>query len=280
MSRQAKNGFTLVEILVSLIVASIIIVSLGSLLIEMLRVESRESSLNQIRQDLQASIEYITSDLEQAYYVFTANDLANPNKRDPLDQFQTSDILTSFGSVTLQPILAMVKLEPISREIISNSFNNCSPSDTLCNQIYNTRSVPLLVVYYLDDNPNSKWPGKARLRRYQRTVNGLISSMNSSTDQLPPVVMDFIDQNWSSLPATPVPCEPGFQRTPSTGSNSFYACVSTASSTGINATTLVYLRANPEGLPGINSSDIANRPVMTTTVRSRSIVVQTSGSGG
>ncbi|WP_300872568.1 hypothetical protein [Thermosynechococcus sp. Uc] len=94
------------------------------------------------------------------------------------------------------------------------------------------------------------------------------------------VVADFIDLDWYNESAL-IPCQkeintpfiPAYVRTPLDDArvpNSFYACVQSRGESFNNA-TFVYLRGNPHGLPGIRAQDEATRPVITTTVLSRSV---------
>ncbi len=178
--RQRQKGFTLVEILVSLVMASVIVVSLGALLIDMLQTETREASLNQLRQDLKAAMDMITTDLSQAVFVYNGNCLAGSGgecgtgtRHQPLTNF-----LPPFPS-TMHPVLAMWILEPVpydqnrlgyERYTIPSDCNNAWPESLRpdCITLQNGRRAHTLVVYYLDTTPDSEgvWQGRARLRRY------------------------------------------------------------------------------------------------------------------
>lgn len=74
--RRRSKGFTITEILVSLVIAGVITASLGSILIDMIQTESREAALNQLRQDLKATLDVISTDLSQAVFVYNGNCLA------------------------------------------------------------------------------------------------------------------------------------------------------------------------------------------------------------
>ena len=322
--QQRQKGFTLVEILVSLVMASVIVVSLGALLIDMLQTETREASLNQLRQDLKAAMDMISTDLSEAVFVYNGNCLAGNGEQcgtgtrsQPL-----TDFLPPFPN-TMNPVLAMWILEPVPYDQNRFGNGNVIPQDcnifsgdlqTDCIALRNGRRAYTLVVYYLDTAPDPVWQGRARLRRYAlrkyRTVTnnrlelnqGYVEpsgftnfaqwpinvNTNASLQGARPiadmaqavVVTDFIDLNWDNEGAL-IPCQQGidnpfvppYVRTPLANAgvpNSFYACVQSRGASFNNA-TFVYLRGNPQGLPGIRAQDEATRPVITTTVLSRSV---------
>ncbi|AXY67349.1 prepilin-type N-terminal cleavage/methylation domain-containing protein [Thermosynechococcus sichuanensis E542] len=324
--RKRQRGFTLVEILVSLVMASVIVVSLGALLIDMLQTETREASLNQLRQDLKAAMDIISTDLSQAVFVYNGNCLAGGGGE--CGGGTRSQALTNFlppFPSTMQPVLAMWILEPVPYDqnqlgydtyTIPANCNNAWPESLRpdCIALQNARRAHTLVVYYLDTTPSSLWQGRARLRRYALRKYRVLTNTylelnqgyvepsgftnfaqwpinvntNASMQGARPeanmaravVVTDFIDLNWDNESAL-IPCQgavatpftSAYVRTPLASSgvpNSFYACVQSRGASFNNA-TFVYLRGNPQGMPGIRPQDEATRPVITTTVLSRSV---------
>lgn len=325
--QKGQKGFTLVEILVSLVMASVIVVSLGALLVDMLQTETREASLNQLRQDLKAAMDLISTDLSQAVFVYNGHCLAGDTSGQ-CGEGTRSQALTNFLPAfpsTMQPVLAMWILEPVPYDqnqlgydtyTIPQNCNNAWPESLRpdCIALQNARRAHTLVVYYLDTTPSSLWQGRARLRRYALRKYRVLTNTylelnqgyveptgstsfaqwpinvntNTSMQSARPeadmgravVVTDFIDLNWDN-PNAFIPCQgavatpftPAYVRTPLASSgvpNSFYACVQSRGASFNNA-TLVYLRGNPQGMPGIRPQDEATRPVITTTVLSRSV---------
>ncbi|WP_164920734.1 PulJ/GspJ family protein [Thermosynechococcus vestitus] len=341
------KGFTLTEILVSLVIAGILMASLGSILIDMLQTERREASLNQLRQDLKAAMDVISNDLAQAVFVYNGNCLAgngqqcgDTSRSDPLTNY-----LPEFPS-TMTPVLAMWILEPfpydqnqlgyavfkMPRDCEKVWSNDEPRTKQHCRELQHGRRTYTLVVYYIDTAatsfwaPESPWQGRARLVRYQlrkyQVANvaenrdydylginrGYVEPVGetnfarwpmkvggSATENLQQtraggrpladikdylrvtdlvVVTDFIDTDTTfaaaDCPQTPAGATP-FVRTPRDSTPAgFFACVQDRGSS-FNGATYVYLRGNPEGLPGIRPQDLENRPVITTTVLSRSV---------
>ncbi|QEQ01745.1 prepilin-type N-terminal cleavage/methylation domain-containing protein [Thermosynechococcus sp. QKsg1] len=243
--RRAAQGFTIIEILISLLIGSVITVSLGAILIDMIETESREASLNEVRQELQSAMNFIIADLSQATFVYDGDCLqgsglcanSNGSARTPITSY-----LPNFGA-NIRPILAMWILEhlPYDNNPAFVMPTNCPPENTTCLRIQNSRRSYTLVVYYLDTNTSSEWQGAARLRRYQlrqyATINGTnitqtpgyvdptentnfvawplnintganlqATSPSNDLSNLP-VVADFIDGNWSEVDPTPIACQ-------------------------------------------------------------------------
>ncbi|BCX12454.1 MAG: prepilin-type N-terminal cleavage/methylation domain-containing protein [Thermosynechococcus sp.] len=353
-----SRGFTLVEILVSLVIAGILMSALGAILIDMLDTERREASLNQLRQDLKAAMDVISNDLAQAVFVYNGNCLAgndnsNPKPKDLCGDTTrpTSQRLTNYlppFPATMTPVLAMWILEPfpydqnqlgyatfkMPRDCEKVWSSDAPRTKQHCRDLQNGRRTYTLVVYYIDTAPTSfwapesTWQGKARLVRYQlrkyKVANvasdanydylginqGYVEPVGETnfarwpfkvgtatnenlqdtraggrplrdiegylrvTDLV--VVTDFIDTDTTiPSPACPeaLPGTPDFVRTPLSAAAApagFFACVQDGGAS-FNAATFVYLRGNPEGLPGIRPQDVQNRPVITTTVLSRSV---------
>lgn len=243
--RRASRGFTLIELLTSFLIGSVITVSLGAILIDMIETESREASLNEVRQELQSAMNFIIADLSQATFVYDGNCLqggglcanANGTNRTPITSY-----FPNFGS-NMHPILAMWILErlPYDNNPAFVLPTSCPADNQQCLRIQNARRSYTLVVYYLDTTPDPQWQGVARLRRYQlrqyATINGttivetpgyvdptvntnfvawpinlntgisLQTSSPSADLANAPVVADFIDGNWNAVGSTPIPCQ-------------------------------------------------------------------------
>ncbi|PLS68230.1 MAG: hypothetical protein CV045_09050 [Cyanobacteria bacterium M5B4] len=68
----AVSGFTLIEILVSLVIASLIVATLLSVLVGVLQSNKREDAKTKSQEELQAAANYIANDLQQAVYIYPA----------------------------------------------------------------------------------------------------------------------------------------------------------------------------------------------------------------
>lgn len=248
-----KKGFTLVELLVAVVVGGIISTVLGAILVDMLQNEAREAALNEVQQDLQSAMNFVTSDLTQATYVYDGDCLEGRGTTDDSDFCPgLVNHIPDFGT-GITPILAMWVLEPVPYDPVSEVIpTDCDGLGTDCISVQNARRAYTLVVYYLDTNPGGGWQGAARLRRYQlrkfstltasnieqtegyvdptvagqnqfqvwpyRVISGTFTNQQAAVPTADvnelPVVSDFIDANWADLTDTPINCPPAVQAVP------------------------------------------------------------------
>ena len=178
LKRQRRQGFTLVEILVSLVIAGVIMVSLTSLLIEMLTTERREADLNALSQELKMAMDVIAKDLSEAVYVYDG-DCLHSTCSERANLQPVKDFLPQYPE-TMHPVLALWILEPLPYDNNELGYfwhrnakipSNCSTlpnwAQEDCRRLQKSRHAYSLVVYYLDTQPNLNfWQGPAVLRRY------------------------------------------------------------------------------------------------------------------
>lgn len=178
---QRQGGFTITEILVSLVIAGVIVVSLGSLLVDMLRTERDEADLNALSQELKMAMDTITRDLSQAIYVYDSGCLHGNTSCVAREGLQPVKEFLPEYPATMHPVLAMWILEQLPYD--NNELNyyysyqnakipsNCQAlpdwAQEDCRRLQHTRHAYTLVVYYIDTAPNTEfWRGPAILRRY------------------------------------------------------------------------------------------------------------------
>ena len=70
LSRRIPRGFTLIEVLVSMVVAGFVISGLMFLVVDLLRTDQRELTLEQTQQDMKRALDYISDDLREAVFVY------------------------------------------------------------------------------------------------------------------------------------------------------------------------------------------------------------------
>lgn len=152
----AVSGFTLIEILVSLVIASLIVATLLSVLVGVLQSNKREDAKTKSQEELQAAANYIANDLQQAVYIYpaeafcTASPTVNPKCIGALIPKST----TPTGKYDRTPILAFWKrFALLDKERVRNASgsgttvveciegSSCLRRDTF---------VYSLVVYYLE----------------------------------------------------------------------------------------------------------------------------------
>ena len=278
-----SNGFTLIELLISIVIASLVTSGLLALVNEVIRVDRREVSLENVQRDMQRSINYVTDDLREAVYVYstptTVTSLLTP-----------ADLPTGSSNRPARPVLAFWKPEFLSTNessFLENSVNCDTLSDPLddeCNALKLRQSYYTLVIYFTLENTasdtNSNWDGQARLIRYVLPqyknaairnlattggqTSGYTDPVNNFADWEPAagettdgdwnVLVDFVDAPVStSGPPLLTNCNefgPGYQLSPSTGStlrsDSFMSCISLpgTAANGTNQEVVVLLRGN------------------------------------
>ncbi|MEL7377461.1 MAG: prepilin-type N-terminal cleavage/methylation domain-containing protein [Bacteroidota bacterium] len=68
--RSQSKGFTLLELLISLIVASVVVSGLLYMVVELTKIDKREATVDQVQRDMNRAMDYLVSDLQEAVYVY------------------------------------------------------------------------------------------------------------------------------------------------------------------------------------------------------------------
>ena len=169
-SKQKQSGFTLTELLVSIIIASLIVVGLLSLVVELLTTDSREIARTETQREMQMALDFISTDIREAVYVYDGDCLAVPTLEN-----NCSGIFAGDGYVPIPqdsvPILAFWRLDPLP-DVLKNQ---CAASNANNPLVIGTQTVPCLqgqmytlVVYHLTRNGDDDfWQGLARIQRYE-----------------------------------------------------------------------------------------------------------------
>ena len=156
--RQAE-GFTLLELLISLIIASMVVSGLLYVVVELTKIDKREASLDQVQRDMKRAVDYIADDLREAVYVYT----------DPTIVATQLATDSSFPSGTdVVPILAFWRVDPLENIPDCSSFANESDRG-LCEVLEIRQAAYTLVVYSqrLNSPSNQNWVGQSRIIRYE-----------------------------------------------------------------------------------------------------------------
>ena len=174
--RTRSHGFTLLELLVVMAISSGIIAGLMYIVVELMSTDQRESSRSETQREMQLALDYMSTELREAVFVYTADNLncAGPaGACSPLTTFLPASVGTN--SV---PILAFWKQQPFPSNVSAASkrgqcFGNAPPQGISCL----TGNSYGLVVYSLSKaNSNNIWSNNARITRYE------LSEFNSKGD--------------------------------------------------------------------------------------------------
>ncbi|MCT7955981.1 prepilin-type N-terminal cleavage/methylation domain-containing protein [Laspinema palackyanum] len=163
--KHSQDGFTLLELLASMMIVTVIITTILALVVDLLKTDQQETAQSETQQEMQRAIDYISSELREAIYIYDnrcfQGNSPPPNSPDPKCRGIFNYLTIPESSV---PVLAFWKLEPLPENCQAPSEN---PNDP-CNDLRIGGRTYSLVVYYLTThNPNNTWTGKARIARYQ-----------------------------------------------------------------------------------------------------------------
>ncbi|QQE64249.1 prepilin-type N-terminal cleavage/methylation domain-containing protein [Leptolyngbya sp. BL0902] len=225
----SQRGFTLIELLVAMIIGSLIMGSLLFLVVELMQANRREEVLTQTQQDMQRAINYITSDVREAVFVYpNPAAIVEPTVGTTVGTDTLLDELgitvNAAGVVTAPaalagstPIMAFWRLDPVPAD--SNLWNRvCSTAFTgnqinECNTLKLRQSFYTLVLYFQRPNqPNELWGGPSRILRYSLPKYGTadIATLTQRRGYSDPTVCNSF-ATWSAPPGriAAQPCDAG-----------------------------------------------------------------------
>ncbi|WP_193198393.1 hormogonium polysaccharide secretion pseudopilin HpsC [Nostoc sp. MG11] len=147
---QQVGGFTMIELLIAMILAFLVITPLMGFMINIMNTDRQEQAKANSEQEIQAALDYIARDLQQAIYIYDQtgiNALSQTTDNGPQIPNGTDRV----------PVLVFWKRELASKVIPITSDNN-DKNDTF---------VYSLVAYYLLKDSNTTWSKAARIVRWQ-----------------------------------------------------------------------------------------------------------------
>ncbi|UIE38793.1 PilW family protein [Leptodesmis sichuanensis] len=200
--RQRRSGFTLTELLVSMIIGAFLVALLLGFVVEVTQNNQQDAARSQVQQDMQAAMDYITQDLREAVFVYNGDCLqgnGTPTSTQDLKIICPGVINHIPASMTQDgrvPVLAFWRAERLPKGIrdlcsaqapnLDDTDQNNNPSNPLV-----LAGVPCisgnsysLVVYALDpSNDGNIWQGKTRIIRYK--LSQFTDSATTANDQTP-----------------------------------------------------------------------------------------------
>lgn len=286
---ETSAGFTLVELLVTVIISSVIVITLLSLVVELVSTNRRELARNETQRDMGIAAEYISNELREAVYVYTGECL-----RDSGVKAGAAPCPGLFGGGNLQapagsvPLIAFWKLEPVP--------DPCTAAE--CDDYRISGRTYTLVAYFLStENKDEIWQGQARITRGEvRRFNADGSASDPYQDPTaegssfrnwkspgavnfggrnfsPEVLVDFADATADDRETAT--CPGGYKITPDAASlssaqkgdgetfanvRSIYACVRDDAEGAVageaqqvfNQKVVLFVRGNPQGRYGLD----------------------------
>jgi type II secretory pathway pseudopilin PulG len=137
-------GFTMTELLIATVMSVLVITPLLGFMVNMLNTDKQEQSKASSEQEIQAAMDYIARDLQQAVYIYNEAGI---------DAIKSQ--LPSPTATDRVPVLVFWKREFLN-QVLTAADNN--RDDTF---------VYSLVAYYLIQDNNTTWSNAARIARWQ-----------------------------------------------------------------------------------------------------------------
>lgn len=193
--RKENRGFTILELLVATLIATMVIVVLLNMVVDLLQTDRREYARNETQREMQMALDYMVNDIREAAYVYNDTEL--------------NDVRTFLKlPAGFTPILAFWKPETFSDQTL-NPLGNCSQFGTdkrpECDQLIVRRRAFSLVVYLQKQNDSNDrsdgWKGISRIARYQLNKypqNGL-TNLDKTTGYVDPQENTVTFASWPRI---------------------------------------------------------------------------------
>lgn len=162
------SGFTLLELLVALVLTFLIITPLMSLVISLMTTDRQEQAKNSSQQEIQAALDYMAQDLQQAVYIYDATGLSSTGILSKIPPATSTNGCTDTAKCL--PVLAFWKRKYLDRsdkvkDPVTNNIVDISQIDDTSKG--SDRFVYSLVVYYLIKDSSTTWSKVARVGRFE-----------------------------------------------------------------------------------------------------------------
>ncbi|NJP09587.1 MAG: prepilin-type N-terminal cleavage/methylation domain-containing protein [Leptolyngbyaceae cyanobacterium RU_5_1] len=174
--RRRNAGFTLTELLVSMIIGALMTVMLLSLVVDLTKTNQEDAARSQVQLDMQAALDYVAQDLREAVFVYNGECLAGNGIPTATDFDKQCPGIVNYIPEEMNrdgrtSVLAFWRAEPLPKKI----RDICGKNATNLTNLVEAQVVPCisgatysLVVYAIDTtNVSNLWKGNARLVRYK-----------------------------------------------------------------------------------------------------------------
>lgn len=163
-SAKGNSGFTLVELLVSTIVAFLIITPLLAFVMNILETERKEQTKAATDQEVQAAIDYMGRDLSQAVYIYDGEGLAAIDTQLPHANSSTKvPVLVFWKRNFVKNAIPFDRDENDDGQVDNSLGQRCQNNPNECDDGY----VYSLVAYYVIGEDEDNWSNAARIARVE-----------------------------------------------------------------------------------------------------------------
>ncbi len=159
---KGSDGFTLIELLVAMILAFLIITPLLGFMIDVLNTDRQEQAKANTEQDVQAAIDFITRDLQQALYIYDAAGVNAIKSQLPTVTNGVAVLVFWKREFTKETAITKTKVAGVDTTFNDDSF------------------VYSLVAYFLVKDNSTTWSKSSRIARFQ-IQDGVLNSNGSKT---------------------------------------------------------------------------------------------------
>lgn len=181
------SGFTLVEVLASVIIGGLIVASVLGIMNDVIRDSKEEEVRMETQKDMTKALGFIEDELKSAAYIYTGEELYEDRSQnigplvDYLDLPNDDDyiVVLAFWKpqvIPYTPAGAQVPLECNTGNQFNDDLDNSlvlgsNPSDEdlieRCEELQVERRTYTLVVYVQDTTPTNTWSGETVIRRFE-----------------------------------------------------------------------------------------------------------------
>jgi prepilin-type N-terminal cleavage/methylation domain-containing protein len=172
--RAPAKGFTLLELLVVTAIAGGIVSGLMFIVVQLMTSDQRESSKSETQREMQLALDYISTEMRDAVYVYTGARLDAITER---NNRRLLDFLPASLSTNSVPVVAFWKMQPFPSNIRTACAGTTPPAGAACS---NGASYALVVYSLSTANSGNTWKGKARITRYALTQFNTTSTVQNA----------------------------------------------------------------------------------------------------
>ena len=202
LKQRRNSGFTLMELLVAIVMSSMVVSGLLYLVVELLRIDNRETALEEVQRDTQRAMNYMADELREAVYVYQGQQLADVTASGT----GVGDALPA-GST---PVLAFWKVSPISEnQMPTADCDTAFPGaaniqrNRACLALRIRRASYNLVVYSQINGASDPWVGQSRISRYVLSQYADVSTVTQNPGYVDPGLQATSFEGWQTLPLLP-----------------------------------------------------------------------------
>lgn len=149
-------GFTLIELLVGMVLAFLVMAPMLGFMVNMLESDNSEQAKASTEQEVQAALDYISRDLQQAIYIYGSAAIANGGDLGIREQIPPAQPTTGCEDNKCEPILAFWRRQLVQA---AEQYTDVNP------YVYS-----LVVYYHITGDQgvaNSIWSKAARIGRFE-----------------------------------------------------------------------------------------------------------------